>query len=590
MKLRKLAVSNFLGIATASAVLNDKTVHFFAGANASGKSSIAEAVRLAMTGDSLRVQHKKDYAALLHDPAQKSALVEVGVFDTILDDEPEMYRVHLPEGKRVAPLKNSDALEARLRCVIDSQRFARLDDKEKRRMLFDVMDVSFDGATVAKMMQARGISASCVESVKPMLRHGFDAACAEAGTMAREKKAAWRAITGEQWGSDKALAWAAAVPHFDAAAHERAIEKYNKAQAAYDEANRRFGALKNALDAVERARKERSGITVTQADLDSQRATLAVYERAYEDAKKHSDGLRANLSAAQEGADADAALICPCCEASLLLLDGKLSDIKKLKTKAGKAEIAALRERVANADKEREKRASMVIRAKQNVTDYTRALERANVLDEQIAKGSAPRAIDEAASAVSNAKVVRDEASNELAALNRAKDDAAQAGERTKKALKLHEEIGEWLAVADALAPTGIPSELLAAAFEPLNSRLLESATLSEWPIVKIHPDMLITFGGRPYSLLSESEKWRTDAMIADAIAHFSGLKLLVLDRADVLDSANRQKLVGWLYNIAEDYDTILVFATLRERPDLPAEFGVHWIEGGVLDSVKAAA
>ncbi|MDF3086623.1 DNA repair protein, partial [Burkholderia sola] len=96
-------------------------------------------------------------------------------------------------------------------------------------------------------------------------------------------------------------------------------------------------------------------------------------------------------------------------------------------------------------------------------------------------------------------------------------------------------DVAAYEAIADALAPNGIPADLLSEALTPMNERLVGLAEMSEWADVTITPEMEIFADGRAYALLSESERWRVDAHIAAAISHFSGLKLLVLDRADVL-------------------------------------------------------
>ena len=70
--------------------------------------------------------------------------------------------------------------------------------------------------------------------------------------------------------------------------------------------------------------------------------------------------------------------------------------------------------------------------------------------------------------------------------------------------------------LADALSPDGIPAELLAEALGPINDRLHSNDGLAEWEPVVIHSDMRITYGLRDYALISESEKWRADAMIAE--------------------------------------------------------------------------
>lgn len=54
---------------------------------------------------------------------------------------------------------------------------------------------------------------------------------------------------------------------------------------------------------------------------------------------------------------------------------------------------------------------------------------------------------------------------------------------------------------------------------------------MTKWFRVGIEADMTITAGpGRTYALLSESEKRRADAMVAEAITHLTGLRLLVDD------------------------------------------------------------
>ncbi|MFX5611511.1 hypothetical protein ABTD85_24050, partial [Acinetobacter baumannii] len=76
-----------------------------------------------------------------------------------------------------------------------------------------------------------------------------------------------------------------------------------------------------------------------------------------------------------------------------------------------------------------------------------------------------------------------------------------------------------------------------------------------------------ITAGGRAYGLLSESEQWRTDAMIAQAVAQVTGLRILMLDRFDVLDLPGRSDAINWLHSLAEEghIETALVFGTLKQ-------------------------
>src|SRR3546814_9037266 len=104
---------------------------------------------------------------------------------------------------------------------------------------------------------------------------------------------------------------------------------------------------------------------------------------------------------------------------------------------------------------------------------------------------------------------------------------------------------------------------------------------------------MAITADARPHALLSESEQWRTDAMLAEAISHLSGLKLLVLDRADLLEPVARPELFGWLDVLAEsgEIDTALVGITLKQPPrGLPDTMSSYWLQAGQISNPSEMA
>lgn len=138
-------------------------------------------------------------------------------------------------------------------------------------------------------------------------------------------------------------------------------------------------------------------------------------------------------------------------------------------------------------------------------------------------------------------------------ALLNTKQAATSAAERTANAARYHTDVLAWLAISDALSPDGIPGELLAEALQPFNAKLAELASLAGWWVPSIAADMGITGGGRPYRLLSESERWRVDTLIGTALAEVSGLRCLILDRFDVLDLAGRADALGLLDALATD-------------------------------------
>ena len=233
------------------------------------------------------------------------------------------------------------------------------------------------------------------------------------------------------------------------------------------------------------------------------------------------------------------------------------------------------------------------------VTHDERDLADAEAAERALAQGASADAAPDPAEIEASEKhlaQLQAEQTTHQAALQKLKNQqsaALQAEGKSARAGELHQSVLAWTAIAEALGPGGIPGEILTDALDPINERLMYSADVAEWPRVGIESDMTITADARPYALLSESEKWRVDAMIAESIAHISGIRFLVLDRFDVLDLQGRSDLVAWFDELATDgeIESCLLFGTLKALPaQLPSTFAAHWIEGGVAGQLKEAA
>jgi len=189
---------------------------------------------------------------------------------------------------------------------------------------------------------------------------------------------------------------------------------------------------------------------------------------------------------------------------------------------------------------------------------------------------------DELAKAMHREHELREQHDKNAADIARAK----AAAEVTAKAKAHFNDVAEWTAIAEALAPDGLPAELLAQALKPINHLLRAASLTTGWRQPAIDANMNITAEGRPYALHSVSEKWRIDAMIAAAIAHLSGVKILLLDGFDVLEVPDRDKLMIWLDSLAEvgALETAIINATLKAAPaGLPDSITALWVEGGEL-------
>ncbi len=100
-----------------------------------------------------------------------------------------------------------------------------------------------------------------------------------------------------------------------------------------------------------------------------------------------------------------------------------------------------------------------------------------------------------------------------------------------------------------------------------MNELLQRLSGTAGWSPVQISADIDVTFGGRLYGLLSESERRRCDATLALAIATISGLRLALLDRLDVLDLPSRSQALTLLRAVTMDkeIDSVIVAGTLKE-------------------------
>ena len=572
MKLTTIQTASFLG-ARAVGVALTKPVTLFAGKNGAGKSSVQEAVRMALTGESVRVSLKKDYGALITEGADSG-------FATVTWTSGEASVV-LPSGKR--NLQGNEPMNGALPFVIDAQRFARLSTDDRRQFLFGLMGIGFGSASVCERLLARGCDKAKVDQVAPMLRAGFDAACKEAQAKAREAKASWKTVAGgETYGSAKASTWAAQKPAVDAGSLTKERAALATVEQDVEAATVELGSLQGrARQHDEQSAKlaglrEKAGRYARIADkLANDEADLAVWEKKVAEA-------RASLKSQD-------AMPCPDCGVMLVIEDGALvhgwpmakgtdDDIERLP--GYERALSLLQKSVAN-DRRDLAEANAAAEAIKQLEDGDQA---AAPSDTQIEKLQAR---------IATLKEDRDAHRATIRSLEDAQRQADQADETTARAAALHATVQAWEVIADALAPEGIQSEMLAEALTPINDRLMGSSIASEWEPVTIHADMRITYGTRDYALASESEKWRADAMIAEAVSHLSGVKLLVLDRFDVLDMDGRADALYWLDSMAEDgnIDTALVFGTLKALPgSLPPNVGAVWIENGVAGKLEEAA
>lgn len=586
MKINHVRATAFIG-ARSIDVSIETPVAIFCGPNGAGKSSVAEAISAALTGDISRVALKKEYGSIVTEGKKKA--------EAVVSTDHGECGLTLPDGKWTGLPINIDALPYVLRPSL----FSEKKDTERRTFLFGLTNIALNSATVKQQLLDRECAEKKVDAVLPMLRSGFPAACEFAKDKAKEAKGAWKAVTNETWGKEKADGWEAEVPEYDAKRLAAVTEQIETVDGRIEEHSRTLGALQakreayvkhtsaaeaNATKAKELTRlaeklsfDESELAKAEQALLDAQqRAGTAPREGLVHDLARSVNELVGTADSAEKQINAQEAL------AAYEKQYGKLGQ------QGGDSAARAALPQLTNArdlmkrSVDNDKRLMDDAKAAAAALELSADVEK--VTDEDIA--AAQRSLD---AARQQRKALADEQDK----LRKQKLAADTAAETTKKATQHHADVAEWLAIADQLAPDGIPGEMLANALKTINGHLAEYSKSTTWPAVTIDADMTIRYGDRLYSLCSESEKWRADAMIAVAIAVLSGLKVVLLDRMDVLQISARGDLLAWLDELADfgDLDTAITFGTLKQIPTgLSDSASAFWIENGAVKQSEPVA
>ena len=582
MKLDRITIAGVIGARQVD-ISPRQPITMVCGPNGAGKTSLRDAIALALTADLCRVTLKKEAGALVTD-GQTDGTVEL-----IVDGE--VFAVTITETGKIIDNQAGRDTPLELPYILDGSRFARASADERRGLLFGITGCAATPDEVKKRLVARGVDETRANGITPYLRAGFPEAQKEAQAKAREAKASWRTVTGETYGDKKGASWKAEGGDVAALKAEAALKADDVAEidSQLEAANQQLGALQSEANKVkarnaeiESLREKAEKIGRIQRKLDMNRTERYEWEQKVEETKRAAHGIRVGSTACA----------CPECGASLIFAQGRLVPHGDMQ---GNDDAAV---KLPEYEKALSLLTSMVSNGERDIAAALAAKEQLAHLEAEAAAAPSDGALLEAKSNVDELRASRKEAQTKLEAVRHAERKAAEAESKTKAAAQHHANVQAWDKVAEHLAPTGIPAEILADALRPFADRLAMTSKLAGWKLPVIDGDMNITVGGRPYGLLSESEKWRADCLLAEAISHVSGRRLLVLDRMDVLDAPGRNDLIFWLADMADAnaFDTALVLGTMRRDqlekalPGLPDNFGVFWMEGGNLEGMSATA
>ncbi|AJG18780.1 ATP-binding protein [Cupriavidus basilensis] len=583
MELSRISIEGILGVRSAHLSLS-APILLLTGENGAGKSSIIEAVKQAMTGVVTRtmIKNKGQLAGLLHDDFKAGS--------AFLEWDGGRASVILPKGTQSfefpgLSMAQASVMQAALPYTLDPDLFARSTPDQRREFLYAMMRVETTPKAVAQMLADRGCDADKIKTVAPLTASSFETALGEAETKSRESKAAWRAVAGEAYGGVKAEGWEAAKPSADPAALQAAQSKVESLTTEHGNASRRAGELDGQSKSAAEQAVQLAGLRERAArkpriaeKLKIDEAELAKWTATVEETRAKASGARAGNP-----------VPCPHCAALVEIKGAVLHPYEPPETLADPDAAAKLPE----YERSLKLLETAVANDKRDLADAEAAAGAISALEASPVTKPTSAEVDAAHREVTRIIEEGKKARAELQTQEEAQRQAAAADKKTKDATQHHADVKAWGKLIEALSPDGIPAQLMQSALDPLNERLQVAADLSSWPLVQIEPDMAITVGGREHLWRSESEKWRANAMLAEAIAFLSGLRFMVLDRFDVLNATGRNDLICWLDTLVQDGEigTVIIAGTLKAKPSgLPSTIQAEWIEQGVVGQPIAEA
>lgn len=522
--------------------------------NASGKSAVAQAVGAVLSGQPIPIPGVlKTMAGMLVRGGAASGFAQ-------LECEAGTARVDWPK----ASMKTKDApptisaIAAGIELLAPPHGAPDSTPLQKRRaeVLIDLLDAHPTFEDVRKRFDREGIKEETARHVwETIEKQGWQAAHAQAKETGARLKGQWEAITGDRYGSAKAENYTPREwePELSGASQE-ALE----------------AALTDARDTLD------SMIAVTAVD-DAERERLQALADALPLRKEDAEAAtKLDQTARQAVAEAMQALgalrdpsaqqvhECPHCKGALAIAGGKVV-AGTAATEADKAAWQEAQDKLAHAKIEATKAhdqlqiALSFVREAQTAASELESLKAGNATGDQI------------------------ERSREAVRLAQSRLDAFT---KKTRADKLQAAVLQNVSIVAALDTGGIRQDKLSERIHAfLTGAVNTLAHKAQWEQVDIAHDMTLSYGGRAWSLLSESERYRVRVLLQVAVSMLEGAAAVVIDAADILDKAGRNGLVALLRHAGLPALVCMTIPTPTEVPDLKAA-GLgesYWIRDGVL-------
>lgn len=506
----KARVKNVLGVRSAEFPIEGITL--IAGRNGAGKSSLVDALAAVALGSASARGHatKAGIAALLHEGAQAGSAG--------LDWGTGTQRVSYPGGTVEA---TGQAMTLGTSLGIGATRWMEIEAKRRPAEFAQRAGGMPSQDDLAEWLAANeGDPADAPGLWERIDMNGWDAVLKTATEAAAEKKGAWKHVAGTQFGEQKSKGWrpASLLPDEDYTI-EGAEDDLAKARAELERMiaagaidKNRIVSLRPLADSLPRLQGEEQAL---RSKLAEARAT-----------ERRLSNERRELMMGSK----DLAFACPHCAGALDIRTHAAGGVASLV----KSSRRAMTDQESEAHQDALRLATQAGNEAQTKIDDLQA-ELVDLVQQVNEASAADREIKSLEAAAEGAGKHDPKALASQRLLVASLEERVVAVTAMLEAAKIYDAWARMQPMIKALAPDGVRATVANRALAAWNVDMAGISEAGGLGAVKLEDDLTLSLAGRSYLLLSESERWRCDAVMAMTLAKREQAAFLVLDRLDVL-------------------------------------------------------
>ena len=539
-------VVNFMGCEKAE-VKFDKAA-LICGLNHQGKSSFLNAVAAALTGEAVPFGLKKSDCGMLVKIGNTSGSVKVQNDQTF-----ETVKIAWPKAEIFTDGKNPPAC-SKISAGIES--LIEMKEKERSEFIREMTRCNPKKEDLAEFLKERGIeNEKVVDKVWTYVEQdGFEASHKRACDSGRAFKQQWSNVTGEAYGSQKAETWQPAGWNSDLidVSIESIDANLTAARAELEDMIVR--------QAVDDSKADEYRELANETSLKVARDNAKICKDNVDTYKKELYDIDAKLSELNRNVEEQP---CPHCGAMLTVSGGKIKAVEE-KPEDQTEKIEQLQTKKQDILQSISDNESKYLKYNSEVAQRVKAFEELEKIN---------------ASAGSNiTQVDIDKKRNQISQI----ENQREAFKAMQEAQRLCKNIKENQIIIDALDMSGIRKKAMENGLYRFNLFLLDISKQGGWQQVQVENDLTITLGGRPYVLLSESEKYRVRLTLQISISLMQESQLMIIDGAEILDKKGKNGLFNILLSNKVPALIGMMISDVDKVPNMK-KFGVssYWVEQG---------